>query len=252
MNAKFKFLLTSIVIAFSLSSCYTTKVSVGDVSPNQPMVKVNSVWNHHILWGLIPLDNASMRADVYVGDRKRYMIKTNQSFLNQFVSACTFGLYTPTTTTFYLPTNKADFDNLEEFKSQGKKYTRTVDDDIYRTQPIVKSPKEVATTSLLVYEEDDVLVVVPRKSKNPSTKFDTEQYATESKVNKPVEDTVPATTKTVSALTDGYKATIYFKDGARMDGIVTQSSTDNKIQIKLPSGLVIESKVSEIEKIVKK
>lgn len=250
MTAKFKFLLTSIVIVITFSSCFTTRVSVGDVSPNQPMMKVNSVWNHHILWGLIPLDNASMRADTYIGDRTRYVIQTNQSFLNQLVSACTFGIYTPTTTTFYLPTNKADFDNLDEYKSRGKKYKPTVEDDIYRTQPIVKTPQKGSTTSLLVDEEDDVLVVVPRKSKETSTKLDGEQYVTESKVSKPTETS--ASTKSVSAPAEGYKATIYFKDGAKMDGIVTQESADDKIKIKLPSGLVIESQASEIEKIVKK
>lgn len=250
MNAKFKFLLTSIVLAVSLSSCYTTKVSVGDVSPNQPMVKVNSVWNHHIIGGLVPLGNASMRADKYVGDRTRYVIETNQSFLNLLVNFCTLGLYTPTTTTYYLPIDRYDFDSPNENKSKPTNYERVREDDIYRSQPIVKPAREAIT--LILSEEEDAVVVVPRKTNTPPVK-EVQPYRTaptESKVNKPVVST--ATTKTVNAQADGYKATIYFKDGARMDGIVTAESDDSKLQIKLPSGLVIESKVSEIEKIVKK
>ena len=50
MIFKLKFLVAGILITASLSSCYTTKVSVGDVSPKQPMVKIKSEWNHHLLW----------------------------------------------------------------------------------------------------------------------------------------------------------------------------------------------------------
>ena len=44
-----------------------------------------------------------MEAKEYVGEKKNYVIKTNQTFVNMLVNAITLGLYTPTTTTYYLP-----------------------------------------------------------------------------------------------------------------------------------------------------
>ena len=88
----------------SLTSCYTTKVYNGEISKNEPMIKVNKEWNHHIIGGLVPL-GAKMKANDYVGGRNNYMVKTHQSFLNLLVNFITFGLYTPTTTTFYVPLN---------------------------------------------------------------------------------------------------------------------------------------------------
>lgn len=91
-------------VLLSLTSCYTTKIYNGEISKTEPMVKVNKEWNHHIIGGLVPL-GAKMKADDYVGGRKNYMVKTNQSFLNLLVNYLTLGLYTPTTTTFYVPLN---------------------------------------------------------------------------------------------------------------------------------------------------
>lgn len=89
--------------SLSLTSCYNTKVVCGDITRQTPVVKVNSEWNHHLLYGLVPLKNAKMEAKEYVGNKKSYVVKTNQTFINMLVNAITFGLYTPTTTTYYLP-----------------------------------------------------------------------------------------------------------------------------------------------------
>ena len=94
--------LFALLMLLSLTSCYTTKVYHGDISKTEPMVKINKEWNHHIIGGLVPV-GAKMKADEYVGEHKNYMVKTNQSFLNLLVNAITFGLYTPTTTTYYVP-----------------------------------------------------------------------------------------------------------------------------------------------------
>lgn len=142
MITKFKFLLVGVLIAVSFSSCYTTKVTVGDVSPDQPMVMVNSVWNHHLLGGLIPLGNAKMRADKYVGDRMRYMIETNQSFLNLLVNFCTVGIYSPTTTSYYLPTDRYDYDNPGQNRPEGKNHNRMSEDDIYDSRSKRRAAKE--------------------------------------------------------------------------------------------------------------
>lgn len=49
-----------------LTSCYNTKILVGDVNPKDPLVKINSEWNHHLIGGLVPLGNAQMKASEYV------------------------------------------------------------------------------------------------------------------------------------------------------------------------------------------
>lgn len=92
-----------LLASFSFTSCYNTKVFCGDTTKQTPVVKVNSEWNHHLLYGLIPLNNAKMEAKEYVGNKESYVVKTNQTFVNMLVNAITLGLYTPTTTTYYLP-----------------------------------------------------------------------------------------------------------------------------------------------------
>lgn len=234
MIFKLKFLVAGILITTSLSSCYTTKVSVGDVSPKQPMVKINSEWNHHLLWGLVPLENASMRADDYVGDRKRYMIKTNQSFLNGLVSCLTLGIYSPTSTSYYVPLDDRDYNEsrYQNKPQRGNTYERITD----------KSQRAQA--------EEKVIEQPIRKAEYQSEKEIQERRPAETVVKQ--ENVAPVPSKVSQGQQGSYKATIYFKDGARMDGVVTEQSTDNKIQIKLPSGLVIESKASDIQKIERK
>ncbi len=233
MTPKFKFLLIGIFIAVSFSSCYTTKVSVGNVSPDQPMTKVNSVWNHHLIAGLIPLNNAKMRADKYVGDRDRYMVETNQSFLNLLVNFVTFGIYTPTTTSYYVPLDGYDYDN-SEYKGPKVTYERTVNDDVYGPKPqrrAVQNENPIDKRAVIADEiEERVIAPITGKQSVESAPAKVEQKQQK----------------------DGYRAIIYFKDGARMDGVITNQSTDDKIQIKLPSGLIIESKASDIEKIERK
>lgn len=87
----------------TLTSCFNTKIACGNISTKTPVVKVNSEWNHHFLYGLIPGKNANMEAKNFVENSENYIIKTNQSFVNGLVGCLTFGIYTPTTTTYYLP-----------------------------------------------------------------------------------------------------------------------------------------------------
>lgn len=101
-----KKILYVVVVCFcatALSSCYNTRMLVGDVNRNEPLVEVNKVWNHGLIYGLVPLDNATMKVEEYTNNAPNYVIKTNQSFLNMLVSGITFGIYTPTQTTYYLP-----------------------------------------------------------------------------------------------------------------------------------------------------
>lgn len=86
-----------------LSSCYNTRILVGNVQVKEPVVKVNREWNHHLIGGLVPLGNASMVAKDYLPENENYVVKTNMSFLNMLVAGITFGIYTPTQTTYYIP-----------------------------------------------------------------------------------------------------------------------------------------------------
>ena len=98
-----KKMLFAALCAVCLSSCYNTKILVGDVQPKEPLVKVNSEWNHHLIFGLVPLDNATMVAKDYLSGQENYVVKTNESFLNMFVSWLTCCIYTPTQTVYYVP-----------------------------------------------------------------------------------------------------------------------------------------------------
>lgn len=99
--------LACVTVVLMMTSCYNTKVCVGNVTPEEAVVKVNSVTNHHFLYGLIPGGKTNIEAKKYVGERKNYVIKNNQTFLNGFLSCITCGIYTPMTTTFYTPLDEA-------------------------------------------------------------------------------------------------------------------------------------------------
>lgn len=84
-----------------LGSCYSTTVSVGDMQPTDPAVEVNTAHNGHFLGGII--NATKVEDDVYVGDNKNYLMKTYVSVGDAFISALSGGLFSPTTTKFYLP-----------------------------------------------------------------------------------------------------------------------------------------------------
>lgn len=90
-------------LAISMSSCYNAKVCVGNMKKDDPSIKINSVTNHHLLYGLIPVGKNKIEAKQYVGEKENYAVKNNWTFVNGFLSYITLGIYTPTTTTFYVP-----------------------------------------------------------------------------------------------------------------------------------------------------
>lgn len=103
-----KKMLFAVLTVACLSSCYNTRILVGDVQLKEPVVKVNSEWNHHLIGGLVPLGNASMVAKDYLAGHENYVVKTNMSFLNMLVAGITFGIYTPTQTVYYIPLKDMD------------------------------------------------------------------------------------------------------------------------------------------------
>lgn len=100
-----KLFISAIVFsaAMLMTSCYNTRLYYGDVTKTEPLVKVNSEWNHHLIGGLVPLKSAEVNVQEYAGDAKDYVIKTNMSFWNYLVGGITMGIYTPTQTSLYVP-----------------------------------------------------------------------------------------------------------------------------------------------------
>ncbi len=99
-----KFILFALICA-STTSCYTSKVANGNISITEATVKTNSQKNHFLLWGLVPLSKTQVAKD-YVGDKKDYTTETTWTFVDGFLNCITLGIYTPTTTNYYLPASK--------------------------------------------------------------------------------------------------------------------------------------------------
>ena len=77
-----------------LSSCYSyTSVDGKGAQGNSQTTE----WNHYVIYGLAPVgvSDSKQMADW----AENYSVHTRQSFVNGLVSAITFGIYTPTTTT---------------------------------------------------------------------------------------------------------------------------------------------------------
>ncbi len=98
-----KLFLISALFCIGLTSCYTSRTYVGDVKPGAPTVKVNDETVHHLLYGLIPVGNNKIDDSDYIGNRKNYVVKNQQTFLNGFLSVITLGIYTPMTVSFEVP-----------------------------------------------------------------------------------------------------------------------------------------------------
>ena len=77
-----------------LSSCYSYTSVVGNGAQGNQQI---TQWNHYLLGGLAPVgvSDSKQMAD----GAENYSVFTNLSFVNGLVSALTFGLYSPTTTT---------------------------------------------------------------------------------------------------------------------------------------------------------
>ncbi|WP_374163660.1 Bor family protein [Arcticibacter sp. MXS-1] len=73
---------------------------------DEPAVKVNSVKNHNLIFGLVPL-TTGYDAKKYVGDKTDYITQYQHTFVDGLLEAITFGIYNPTTTTFYVPLKDA-------------------------------------------------------------------------------------------------------------------------------------------------
>jgi len=94
--------------SFLMTSCYTSRVYHGNVSETTPQVEVASKSNPILLWGLLPLKGANQKASDSIGDRKDFTVKNTQTFIDGLLSCITLGIYTPTTTQYYVPVDSVN------------------------------------------------------------------------------------------------------------------------------------------------
>jgi len=93
-------------LCLSLSSCYSSQLYVGGMKVDEPKRVFNSKTNNHFLYGLISPSSNKKDIREYVGDRQKYAIKNHHTFVNLLIEGITFGIYTPSKTTFYVPVNE--------------------------------------------------------------------------------------------------------------------------------------------------
>ena len=88
--------MVTVVFAASmlLTSCYSYTSVVGSGAQGNSQT---TSWNHYVVYGLSPVGVYDSKQMAY--GAKNYTVHTRQSFVNGLVSALTFGIYTPTTTT---------------------------------------------------------------------------------------------------------------------------------------------------------
>lgn len=90
--------IKSLAILFAtsvlLTSCYSYTSVVGKGAQGDSQT---TKWNHYVIGGLAPVGVSNSKQ--MAGGAENYTVHTRQSFVNGLVSAITFGIYTPTTTT---------------------------------------------------------------------------------------------------------------------------------------------------------
>ena len=98
MNKMIKKTMKMMSVVFTasmlLTSCfsYTSVVGIGAQGTSQ-----TTNWNHYVIYGLAPIEVSDSKQ--IANGTENYTVHTRQSFVNGLVSAITFGIYTPTTTT---------------------------------------------------------------------------------------------------------------------------------------------------------
>ena len=97
-----KYLFCILISIVMITSCYSSRVLNGNVSSYEPLVEVKAKKNHFLFWGLIPLGEPQKAGD-HIGDMQNYVTEIEWSFSDCLLNSITFGIYSPTTTTYYLP-----------------------------------------------------------------------------------------------------------------------------------------------------
>jgi hypothetical protein len=97
-NQKMKKVFTNLVIVLSISilmsSCYTLTYTVGNGAQTGVTMKEK---NHYLIYGLVPVGTSNPTQ--MAGGASDYTVTIQHTFVDGLISAITFGIYNPTTTT---------------------------------------------------------------------------------------------------------------------------------------------------------
>lgn len=116
---KTKTFVAAIASCALLSSCYCDKIVIGNVKPSDELVHVQSVRNTHVIAGAIV---SHEKASTYMEGIKDYVIESKMTFGDLLIGGLTLGIYTPTTTKYYVPkTNPNVVVEKQKFHSKAYK-----------------------------------------------------------------------------------------------------------------------------------
>lgn len=103
------------IAAIGLTSCYSASVLVGDCNSEEPMTKVYTKHNTHLIDGLANI-NTDFKASESVGNYAGYKVNHSITFVDGLLRGITMGIYTPSTTKVYVPTR---FLHQQGYQQQG-------------------------------------------------------------------------------------------------------------------------------------
>ncbi len=83
--------LLLLAFVFTMTSCYTTKIVVGEGAIGSQTIKLKQT---HLINGLLSFEIPEMKQII---DKENYTIITKHSFIDLALNSFTFGIYTPTT-----------------------------------------------------------------------------------------------------------------------------------------------------------
>ena len=121
---KSKLMIVAMVASSSLflSSCYCDKMAVGNISHDEELVHVASERNHHFIGGLVVKHD---KVEDHLSGVNDYVVERKVTFWDGFVTCITCGIYSPSTTKFYVPKNNPNV-VVEKQKFKSKAYQGTL------------------------------------------------------------------------------------------------------------------------------
>lgn len=93
MKSSLKVFAAALMLAATMTSCYSHKFEIGDGPKTGVEVKGK---NNFFIYGLVPGKTTNPQA--MAGDANDYEITEVRTFVDGLLSVITFGIYTPTTT----------------------------------------------------------------------------------------------------------------------------------------------------------
>ena len=118
MKKKLMIVAMAVCSSLFLSSCYCDKMAVGNIGHDEPLVHVASERNHHFIGGLVVKHD---KVEDHLPGVKDYVVERKITFWDGFVTCITCGIYTPSTTKFYVPKSNPNV-VVEKQKFQSKAY----------------------------------------------------------------------------------------------------------------------------------